>query len=294
MRERRSETNRLFYITVAGEIGQTPSEEFQGQKYEGKGFGTRFLVNHGVIADYALVAEGTDFKVTRGEAGDVWFKITIHGKGGIYMPFLQRPYKFEDNPNAIVKTAPVISAIEEWAYEYQEKNKFEFEDGVIVPKVNIGAIRGGLGVRPSQTPGICRLYMDVRLTPSADVSKIKSELGSVVGKCNVNYSIESYLYRRGYVGTRVEPLIESIYKAHRLVLNEDPLSKREKIASPLTSMWRDLNVFNESGIPAVTYGPNSYTYKSLTGEELPFLTGEDLEKISKIYLFTALDLCNKV
>ncbi|MDG6922999.1 MAG: M20/M25/M40 family metallo-hydrolase, partial [Nitrososphaerota archaeon] len=225
----------LILTAVIGEIGQAPVDEFQGDMYDGKGFGTRFLVNHGVIADYALVAEGTNFIVTRAEAGDVWFKISIYAKGGIYMPFLERPYKFEDDPNSIVKAVPVITAIEKWAYEYQEKNKFDFEDGTIVPKVNIGSIRSGLGVRPSQTPGICSLYVDVRLTPDADVGEVKEELSKVIASCNVEFSIEAYLYRRGHVGKHVEPLVDSIKKAHKSVLNEDPDLTKKKVPVPFTS-----------------------------------------------------------
>lgn len=281
----------LIFTAVVGEIGQAPIDEYQGHRYEGKGFGTRFLVNHGVIADYALVAEGTNFVVTRAEAGDVWFKVNIYAKGGIYMPFLERPYKFEDNPNSIVKAAPVISAIEEWANIYQEKNKFDFEDGTIVPKVNIGAIRGGLGVRPSQTPGVCSLYVDVRLTPSSNVEDVREELSRVIAACNVEFDIEPYLYRRGHVAKNAGALVDSIKDAHKYVLKEDPDVSKKKVPVPFASMWRDLNIFNEVGIPSVTYGPPSYTFKSMSGEGVPSLTRGDLENASKIYALTALNLC---
>lgn len=281
----------LILTAVVGEIGQAPVDEFQGERYEGKGFGTRFLLHHGVVADYALVAEGTNFMITRAEAGDVWFKISIYGKGGIYMPFLERPYSFEEEPNSIIKAIPVILAIEKWAYEYQQKNKFDFEDGTIVPKVNIGALRSGLPVRPSQTPGVCSLYVDVRLTPNAEVEEVKREISKVVASCKVDFEIQAYLYRRGFVGKNVEPLVDAIKDAHKNILREDMNSENKKIRTPFTSMWRDVNVFNEMGIPAVTYGPPSYTHKSLSGEHIPSLTKKDLEIASKIYAVSALNLC---
>jgi acetylornithine deacetylase/succinyl-diaminopimelate desuccinylase-like protein len=280
----------LILTAVVGEIGQAPVDEFQGDEYEGKGFGTRFLVNHGIVADYALVAEGTNFVVTRAEAGDVWFKISIFGKGGIYMPFLERPYEFEEEPNSILKAVPVIQAMEKWAFEYQERNKYDFEDGTIVPKVNIGAIRSGLGVRPSQTPGVCSLYVDVRLSPSADVSQIEAELSALISKCNVEFSISSYLYRRGHVGRNVEPLVDSIMEAQKVVLNEAENSGR-KVSPPFCSMWRDVNIFNEVGIPSVTYGPPSYTHRTMSGDSIPSLTKQDLFHASKIYALSAMNLC---
>jgi len=278
----------IILTCVIGEIGQSPVDEFQGYRYEGKGFGTRYLVSHGVIGDYALVAEGTNYAISRAEAGDVWFKITIHGKGGVYTPFIERPFKSNDNPNSIVRAAPVIKAIDEWAYEYQEKNKINFEDGTIVPKVNIGAIRGGLPVRPTQTPGICSLYVDVRLAPGQNLSKVRSELSQIVQNCGVEFSIDTYLYRAGHIATNVEPLMNSLKRAHKAVIGDEP----KKVAVPFCSMWRDLNVFNEIGIPSVTYGPPQYTYQSLLGETVPAIKKQDLVTAAKVYALTALDLCN--
>ena len=50
----------VIFTGVVGETGASPVDEYQGLTYEGKGFGSRHLVSHGVCADYALVAETTD------------------------------------------------------------------------------------------------------------------------------------------------------------------------------------------------------------------------------------------
>ena len=57
--------------------------------------------------------------------------------------------------------------------------------------------------------------------------------------------------RRGFEAEGHEPLVDSIQRAHDKVIGK-PM---ETIDPPITSMWRDINVFNEAGIPAVTYGP---------------------------------------
>ena len=54
-----------------GEIGQSPVDEFQGSRYMGKGLGTKFLVDHGILADYALVAEACGGGMTWAEAGSL-------------------------------------------------------------------------------------------------------------------------------------------------------------------------------------------------------------------------------
>jgi acetylornithine deacetylase/succinyl-diaminopimelate desuccinylase-like protein len=277
----------IMLTCVVGEIGQAPIDEFQGDMYEGKGFGTRYFVSHGGVADYALVAEGTNFAITRAEAGDVWFKVTILGKGGIYTPFIERPFAFKNNPNAIFKAAKVVQKIEEWANVYEREHRLTIEDGTIIPKVNIGAIRGGLPVRPSQVPGICSIYVDVRLTPMADVEDVRKELEKVVSLCDVEFTIQPFLYRKGHIGKNVEPLLDAVKSAHKRVFDSFP----KKCAAPYMSMWRDLNVFNESGIPSITYGPPSFTYQELTGEAVPSMRKQDLLAAAKVYALTALELC---
>jgi hypothetical protein len=55
----------------------------------------------------------------------------------------------KDNPNPIVRMATVIQALEKWAAGYEERNKLAYPVGVMVPKVAIGAIRGGRPFSPS-------------------------------------------------------------------------------------------------------------------------------------------------
>src|SRR5438094_9799705 len=51
----------VTFTAVAGETGSAPVDEYQGANYDGKGFGSRFLISHGVRANYALIAETTVF-----------------------------------------------------------------------------------------------------------------------------------------------------------------------------------------------------------------------------------------
>jgi desulfoferrodoxin (superoxide reductase-like protein) len=47
-------------------------------------------------------------------------------------------------------------------------------------------------------------------------------------------------------------------------------------------MWRDTNVFNEMGIPAITYGPK---------RRCP-IPVDDMVKAAKVYAMTAFSICN--
>src|SRR5581483_5855927 len=135
----------LMLMAVVGEIGVEPVDEFQPPEYLAKEAGTRYAITHGGVADYALVAEGTDFGIVGVEAGKAFFKITVFGNDvPIYTPYIPRPTPSEKNPSAIVRMAGVIERIERWAWDYENRNRYECAGGTIVPKVNIGAVRGGV------------------------------------------------------------------------------------------------------------------------------------------------------
>ena len=51
-------------------------------------------------------------------------------------------------------------------------------------------------------------------------------------------------------------------------------------------MWRDHNVYNEMGIPALTYGP-----PGAAGTGAYAVRREDLVRAARIYALTALALC---
>ena len=52
-------------------------------------------------------------------------------------------------------------------------------------------------------------------------------------------------------------------------------------------MWRDINPFNEAGIPAITYGPRSTTHSFKRA-----LTLESLHQAACAYARLAVDVCN--
>ena len=100
----------VIMTMVVGEIGMGPVDEFRGARFVGKGYGSRHAVAHGINADFALVAETTDFGVTWIEAGAAYFKVTVEGRS-FYTPRLPDRGAVQDNPNALIKMIPIIQAI---------------------------------------------------------------------------------------------------------------------------------------------------------------------------------------
>ena len=275
----------IILTAVVGEIGLEPVDEFQPPEYVAKEAGTRYAVTHGAVGDCALVAEGTDFGLVWVEAGKAFFKITIFGEDTpLYTPYIQRPTPIERSPNAIVRMARLIELLEDWAHEYEQRHRYECPGGVVVPKVNIGAIRGGVPYKITKTVQQCAIYVDVRITPIQNPLDVREELRDLVSRAGLNGEVELYVYRRGYEGQRVEPLAEAIRRAHQQIFGELP-----KVApAPFSSMWRDINVFNEVGIPAITYGPGA----SVGGGNFAMRI-EDLVTAANLYALIALDVCNQ-
>lgn len=276
----------LTVAMVVGEIGNAPVDEFQGTRYLGKGLGSRHLVNHGPIADYALVAETTDFGIAWAEAGVAYIKIRITGEA-IYTPRSHRTERIEDHPNAIVKMARLIQALEAWAVEYERENIFHFDGGEMEPKVVIGAIRGGMPYKPYMTSGVCSIYVDVRIPPGKSPVQIKHQLSDVARSLNMEADIEVYLYRSGYVAKNISEFKKAVETSHIKVFGKES----KPVPPPVTSMWRDINVFNEVGIPSLTYGPTRSLPEEQDKDKGKFMYKKDLIDVSKIYALTALDIC---
>ena len=173
----------------------------------------------------------------------------------IYTPYIQRPVPLEKNPSAIVRMSKMIQAVEEWAVEYEQKNRYECAGGIVVPKVNIGAIRGGVPWKITKTVQQCAIYVDVRITPVQEPLDVREELRAPHGRGRARparWSSTSSGPRFEADEKKAAPLRQAITRAHRAVRRRRAQAGRR---SPTSSMWRDLNCFNEMRIPSLTYGP---------------------------------------
>jgi acetylornithine deacetylase/succinyl-diaminopimelate desuccinylase-like protein len=128
------------------------------------------------------------------------------------------------------------------------------------------------------------LYIDFRTTPNQDVLILKAQLEKIIHDSQLEGTVDLYSYRRGYEAVNIDRLAQVLERAHRRIFNK-PL---EKIVGPECSMWRDINVFNEAGIPSATYGPGA----GGGGGNL-YLTIDEMLKASQIYALVAIHLCSQ-
>ena len=276
----------LLVSAVVAETSHEPSDGPPGELVETQDLGARFLIAHGGVADYALVAEGTGFSIVAVEAGKAWFKITwLSDQPGFYTPYLPDRTTMAESPNMIVRAAKGIEALERWAAEYQKKNTRQSRLGLIVPKAQVAAIRGGDSTYAKVAPQICSVYLGAYTVPDQDPLALRDEITEALGNAGVPASdVELYLFRRGYEAVHADRIIAAVEKAHLAMFGSSPPPP-----NPATcSMWRDINIFNELGIPAITYGPRSerHAYRKS-------LTIDSLYRAACVYARTAMDICNQ-
>jgi acetylornithine deacetylase/succinyl-diaminopimelate desuccinylase-like protein len=251
-----------------------------------EGHGARWLVENGVVADYALVAEVSDFTVTVAQAGYLRLRISVPGHIP-YTPGLDRGAGIAGNPNPFERAAHVIVLLEEWARSYESENQHEFWGGTFIPKAQVYEV-GGSGPAWTETVDFCHIFFDIRLTPNAVPAEIINSVRRHISSLQLDCEINAYDFRRGYIAENCEPLLDALKRAHKEITGD-----KLDLASPrMISMWRDANAFNEAGITALGYGPPTQEGMGagLAGATRP-ISVDDLVATTKVIALTALDIC---
>lgn len=261
-----------------------------GPEYRGKGLGTRFLLHHGFWPDYAVVVEGSRFCLAWAMPGVIYLKISTFGRPS-YIPFVNHGDSPQGSENAIIRMAHLINVLQDWAKKYETTNKYNYAAGTMVPKALIGAIDGGRPTKPNCQAGICSIYMDIRVLPDRDFLDLVNEVEEVIESSGINAKVELFMSQRGYEAQNIEPLVDSVKKSHVKYFGKEP----EKISVADTSMWTDINIYNQNGIPSLKYAPSP---------DIPFHNRPDAPRsegiaisglldAAKLYALIALDMCNR-
>jgi len=272
---------------VAGEIGRAPVDEYQGAAYRGKGVGTRYLLTHGIVSDWAIVVEPSQLRITWAQPGAVFAKVTTWGVPK-YAPHVQHGGPPEKSENAVVKMGVVMDALERWAAEYEVRHRYEFKGGVMVPKANIGAIAGGAPFKPNFSPGVCKLYLEAFIAPPQKPIDVKREIEAVVKSTGVDAKVELYLSVRGYESQGAEELVATAEGVWERVTGRKP----QPIRPGFTSTYADLTIYAEMGIPVIKWGPSPDDPSILpgTGEVQKI---EDMVTAAKLYALSTLEICSR-
>jgi len=270
---------------VVGEIEKAPVEEYQGRDYSGYGIGTRYLVTHGVTADFALLAEPTGMRLCTANMGCIWARITVGGT--VAHSALTNK---SGTVNAINVARSLCDEIDSWAKTFMDGNVFLQEHS----NVTLAAIHGGDPWRLSRNPHQCHLYMDIRTIPGQSSEAIRRELRLVLQRFAAKRRIaepklQFIITDPPLLIDRDLPIVKAIAEAQRSVMGKSTetfLRRPGSDAIHLTSY----------GVPCVQFGPGGRLHPDANGRTMHEIGDhvllDDVVLASRIYLETALKLCN--
>lgn len=283
---------------VSGESEKSPVEgairSYRGPRYQGGGFGTRYLVTHGPVPDYAVVCEPSGCHVINAQAGYFFIKIAINGKAA---------YQATRGPafrgiHAIEKACSVIQKLLEWDLEYSQRHRYDSGMGILEPHLTVGAIESGWPYKPSYSTAICNVYVDLRVTPAIAPREALAALEAVLAKVaaddpQLKYDLEVYASNVPATVTNPENyFVQACLRARELVLGQ----KQERFPLGMASAYNDSNIFRQHGIPAVKCGPSGGKVPADAQallDEGERLSIAELVAAAKIYVALALDICTK-
>ena len=274
----------VIFAAVVGEISRTPIGPWQSQEYRGEGVGTRHLLTHGMHSDYAVCCDGSDMTIVWAQTGVVQAKITCFGQAEAAWGTNRSNYPMEEK-NAIVKMTRIIAAIEQWGAEFERRYIYNAATGPLWPKVNIGGIEGGAPYRPNYFPGVCSIYVDIRMPPQVRPVTIQHELTQALDRLGVQYELDIYKALLGHDGKNVDPLVQSAEEAYQYLFNQ----KIKPETPDRASIWTDTNIYNELGIPCIKIGPRGRRI-STRSEEIDI---DVMMQATQLYALIALDICSR-
>lgn len=266
----------VIIAAVAGEIEKTQWGESKGKEYRGYGFGTHYLVNHGILPDMCILGEPTDMHVVLEHFGSMWVRISCTGIY-VHTAFCEG----REEMNSIRRMYELMESILKWISGWEKKAAYGGKKAI----VNLGGIRGGHAWRASRTPEKTELFLDVRVPPTIPMSEARRDIQGLflqLDKQHPDFGLEFETYV-SVPGARIDEnheMIRVIDANHERIMGSPP--EREVVT------WcSDASVLTRYGVETVNYGPSSGP-RDKEGEKVKIQT---LVDITKIYALTAADLC---
>jgi acetylornithine deacetylase/succinyl-diaminopimelate desuccinylase-like protein len=274
----------LLFGGVVGEIEKASIEEFQGEWLNAYGAGTRYMITHGVTADYAILCEPTALRVCTVNMGAIWAKISTSGT-------LSHAGRTNDPPvvNAIDEMHHLYARLRGWIERYSAQYSYKGEH----PNVTVSAIRGGMPWRASANAFECRLYIDIRLVPGTTVEDVRRSLWQMLREFARERDkpapmLEFYVTDPATVLPDDSPIVGLLRDAHKRVTDQEAGTFIRRAGSDAVHM-------NSYGVPCIVYGPGGRTHpqaKSLDASG-DHASVDNLVAAAKVYLNSALTICSR-
>jgi acetylornithine deacetylase/succinyl-diaminopimelate desuccinylase-like protein len=255
----------------------------RGRSNAGQGNGCSFMLEQGVRGDFAIIAK-PGYAVSWEEVGLCWFKVAVRGTLNYTGIRHIVPYK-----NAIVEAAKVIQGLEEWFSKYAARHT----SGLVAPQGQIGAIEGGWTYKPSFTPSVVHLYVDIRISPRTTPMELKREFADALRQIQQrNPSLElDFEMILSIPGTRTEPnnwIVQSLMRAWE--------QREGKPHQPIrgTSGATDAAILRGRGLPTARLGlPRTPPPAQYPGFSMGAASPTAMQRLTECLVYTVIDTCTR-
>lgn len=228
-------------------VALTADEEEQGR-------GARRLVEEGLRADGAVVCEPTGLAIMPAHKGFTWVELEFRGRAA----HGSRP---ELGVDAIRHAGLFLSRLGELESSLAERDPHPL---LGLGSVHAGTIRGGTAL--SVYPESCTVTLERRTLPGETVEAFRTEVEFVLGRLrsdvpSLDASVEVTLHRAG----------SEVPEDHALVVAMADAIREAGLEPSVDGMtaWVEAVTFNETGTPAVCFGPGSIEAAHSADESVP-------------------------
>lgn len=251
--------------------------------------GTRYLIEHGPLTDYAIVGEATSLYPVIAHKGIDYFEIDFTGKSvHSSVP--------EKGVSAIFAAAEFASLIENYLVPSYNKLIHPY---VGAPTINVDLIQGYAKANEpylkgqSKTysgivPNKCKIFIDIRWTPYQSLSELEKdlkEIAQMVCKNRPEVKISVNYIPLPRPAMEIDPE-NQLVKCITEIVNE-VLGKKLPLKG--LSGWGDSGLFASiAKIPTIVFGPGDMSRAHSDNE---FIDIKELKPASIIYTLAALKLC---
>jgi succinyl-diaminopimelate desuccinylase len=205
-------------------LGVVPDEESE----EAVERGSDYLVEEGVVGDFAITGEPTDMHIGVQAKGVLAMRLQISGHAAHgSTPWL--------GDNAILRALDVFRSIESLPFARQSSELFDR------PSINLGRILGGDAL--NKVPDTCIIDVDIRYLPGQDPQAILAEVRELPGA-----EVLSSFMRPPAIVDPDSVFVQALCDAAAPFHSTEVMSVGRDGASDAVSFLR-------AGIPAVEFGP---------------------------------------
>ncbi len=248
---------------------------------DGHGVGCRQLVQ-ALKPERAIIAK-TGWAVSWEEVGLAWFQIEVAGSHTYVGSRHLLPYR-----NAIADAGYIVAGLERWFEVWAEEHR----SGLVAPQGVVAAIEGGWPHMPAFTTALCRVHVDLRLSPRTTEAEAEAALRAEVDRLAAEIGAEASVRRTVAIpGTTTDPSDPVIVQT--IAAWEDLTGDRHTPIAGLSGAT-DANILRDERIPTARVGLPKVSPDKLA---VDFQLGmnavdvDDMERLTRLLIRTAVTMC---